>query len=320
MILRAIAGELSALPHGSAMEEEVRACLANLLIGIEQRHIEVDRAKRRLNEMAAGYARSGVRNFRTLLREHDAAMSVFGLQDHYHRPGPLNDFLDQTAVTIQANEDGMLGWFWLSPNMRADGTEIVAAFEEGRCVGFVGREDRPIWLAPFSGELATIIEKAGNRFSLPTERAAHARRIVALLGLSHFQPTSEILAMVTTATIGELIYERPDDLASLGPAGSTAIEARGHRRFRPWPRQIGLSPFGRTFDTDDTARLAAGLSHGVPEIVRPRLAMREFKRCVYLGPLTATTRDMKGAYLRELGIHDKTAPGLLIKLAEITGL
>ena len=146
-------------------------------------------------------------------------MSAFGLEDHYYRPGPLDSYLDQRAVTIQANEDGLLGLFWLSPGVRSGGIEIEAAFNDERCTGFVGRDDRPIWLAPFTGDIALIIDKADDSFCTPTERAGLARRIVALLGLSHFQPTVEILAMVTKATIGELIYSRPGDQAEIGPKG-----------------------------------------------------------------------------------------------------
>ena len=320
MGLREIADELRALPKGTPMEEEVRACLANLLIGIQRKHIEVVRARRRLNEMIAAYYLSGVRDYRTLLREHDVAMAAFGLEDHFHRPGPLDDFLDKQAVTIQANEDGMLGHFWLPSRARASGAEIESAFEKGRCVGHVGREGRPIWLTPFSGEVEAIIDKASDSFGTPTERAGLARRIVALLGLAHLQPTVEVLALVTEATIGELLFERPDDLAWLGPAGSTAIEARGHRRFRAWPHGPTPSPFGRTFDTDDAARLLAGVMHGAPEVVRPRMPISEFRQCVFVGQLTAKSADRRGAYLEELGIYHKTAPDLLVALSDLTGV
>jgi len=301
------------------MEEETRACLANLVIGIERRHIAVAPVKRRLAEMAAGFQRSRMRDFRDLLREHDAAFSAFGTADHYHRPGPLNSYLDSKAVTFMANEDGALGQFWLRPPRRAGAAEIEDAFGKGECVGTVGRTDRPIWLTPLVGEVDDVLQKIESDFSTPAERAGYTRRIVALLGLSHFQPTVEVVAMVTKATIGELLYERPDDHEQREPVGSTAIEARGHRRFRAWPTS-SASPFGRTFDMDDTARATAGTDFGVLEIVRPCLEMAMIERCVFLGSLTATTSDRRGDYLKALGVHDKTTPELLLRLADMTGL
>jgi hypothetical protein len=320
MTLHKIATELRALPPGTPMEEEARACLANLLIGIEKKHVRVDPVKRRLQQILTALARSTAWDYRLLLNEHDIAMSIFGMDDHYHRPGPLDNYLDCHGVTVQANEDGALGDFWLSPPRRAGGAEIRDAFQDGDCVGYVGRENRPLWLTPLRGEVADLLEKADDSFCTMVDRATYARRIVALLGLSHIEPTAEVLVMVTNETIGNLLYERPDDRAETGPAGSTAIEARGHRRFRPWPRDTDSSPFGRTFDTDDKARKEAGAAHGAPEIVRPRMAMGEFSRCVYLGPLTAKVTDLPGAYLEDLGIANDTASDLLVRLAGIVGL
>jgi hypothetical protein len=319
MTLGDIANELRDLPRDAPMEEEVRACLANLLIGIEQGHIAVASVQRRVEKWVAGFRRSQVRDFRILLLEHDTAMNFFGVEDHYRRSGPLNNHLSERAVTIQANEDGLLGRFLLAPPRRAGGAEIADAFNSGKCTGHVGRADRPVWFTPLVGEVAEIVEEAADPFCTPAKRANCARRVVAVLGLSHIQPTTELLAMVTRATIGDLHYEQPDDPPTHWPAGSTAIEARGHRRFRAWPRR-DVNPFGRTFDIDDAKRAEAGHLHGVPEVVRPRLEIAAFERCVFLGTFSARTIDRRGAYLEDLGVHTNTAPDLILKLADLTGL
>ncbi|MFL4468978.1 hypothetical protein ACERZ8_03500 [Tateyamaria armeniaca] len=322
MKLRVIANELRDVSLDAPMEREVRACFANLLIGLERGHVSVDSVKRRLAEMAENFNRTSFRDFRSLLLELDTAMSVFGLQDHYFRPGPLNEHLDNHAITIQANEDGMLGRFLLSPPRRAGSDEIAEAFRQNECVGWVGRADRPLWLTPYFGEVADLIEQAQDTFCSPSQKASIARRVVALLGLSHIQPTTELLAFVTRESVGQLLFDRPDDRNTQMPTGSTAIEARGHRRFRAWPRNQD-NPYGRTFEIDDAARAAAeqrGEYAGALEIVRPNMDVGAFISCTSLGPLTAKPVDRAGSYLRDLGIEDKSAAELLLKLAEVIEL
>lgn len=270
--------------------------------------------------MAAAFAGAPVRDYRTLLREHDKAMGLFGSQDHFFRPGPLSAYLDCPAVTIQASEDGLLGRFWLSPGVRTGGAALAAAFNDGRCSGFVGADDRAIWLTPLTGEVADLLTDAQDRFCTPSKRGGIVRRLIAYLGLSHIKPTAEILALVTRETLGEILFERPEDRVQSPPLGSTAIEARGHRRFRAWPRhQPGT--YGRTYDTDEEGRTAAGSQdYGAVEAVCPRLPVSAFRECIFLGQLTVGTVDDAEAYLGELGVADKTAPELLLQLADVIGL
>ncbi len=319
MPLRIIAEELKLAPSGPG-EAELRACFANLVVGIEQQHIDAARAERRLLEMASAFNRSPVRNHRTLLREHDRAMSLFGTQDHYFRPGPLNDYLDRPAVTIQANEDGLLGMFWLSPGARASAADIASAFDDGACIGVVGAPDRAIWLTPLTDEVEELLKRAQDSFCTPSERADIGRRMVALLGLAHIKPTAEILAMVTRDSMGDLLFDRPDDRVELGPAGSTAIEARGHRRFRAWPQQEP-GPYGRTYDTDEAARAAAASAEfGALEAVSCPMPMSAFQKCIVLGSLTAKTLDDSEAYLEALGVKNRDAADLLLQLSDMIGL
>ena len=48
--------------------------------------------------------------------------------------------------------------------------------------------------------------------------------------------------------------------------------------------------------------------------------MNKFQSCVFLGPLTTVTTDRTGAYLEDLGVHDKIASDLLVTLADMTSL
>ncbi|OYY90244.1 MAG: hypothetical protein B7Y45_08025 [Sphingomonas sp. 28-66-16] len=247
------------------------------------------------------------------------SLKFFGEEDHYLRTGPLSAFLDSRAVTIQASEDGALGDAWTGKRVRAP--RIVDAFADGRCRGTVGLPGKPMWFTPYTGEMRALCEEARERKCARARRVEIARRAVSLLGLVHIHARDEVIAMVTSRTIGELGFEHPKTGDQMGPAGPTAIEARGHRRFRHWPRRSIDDRYGRTYELDGELRSKASPrdTHGAAESVRPVLPIEAFEHCIYLGRLSNPDfDDAEGDYLRTLGAPDSVS--LLRDLAKATGL
>lgn len=297
-------------------EARVRACFSNLLIGIQRQHITVESAERRISEMIDSFAKASRQDYGALLDAQLEALRLFGEEDHYVRPGPLSDHLDRPALTIQINEDGLLGEFWLGRRTR--GGEIAAAFLNGQCQGRVGAPGRPLWLTPFRDQVWDICDEAKLPNRPPDRRAILARKLVSLLGLSTAGPGDDVLAFVTKGPIGELGFRHPSLAKDFAPAGSTALEARGHRRFRPWPAPLVAETYGRTYALDKGERAAARpLSpHGALEAVRPSMPMDDFAECVFVGTLNdADFDDPDGEFLEAIGAR-QTTPEIIRRLAE----
>ncbi len=322
MTLRALADLVELSPADEDAEAQLKARLTNLLAGLRLNHLTHLAAKRRIEEMKSilmpggGLPASLHRD--TVLRAHTMAMNAFAEQDHYCRPERLEEHLGARALTIQVNEGGALGLHWLG--RRASGLELELAFRADRLAGHVGAPDRPLWLTPLVDDVLDLYSQADREHLSPAERAVLARAMADVLGLSHVHNGNELLAFVTHAPIGDLL----GDSASAGPVapvGPTAIEARAHRRFRPWPRR-GRGAYGRTYALDRSTRSRSMRSgwHGCPEAVIPRLEMIHFADCRYLGRLVAVAfEDLDSEYLEEIGATESSAE-LLRRLADEFGL
>jgi hypothetical protein len=320
MALADIAAELARAVPDVDDDLSLRACLSNLLIGIRRRHIQLDSANRRLAFMMTGFREYGPPDHTGLLTAYLAAMLAFDDADDYQRPGPISQWLDEPAVTIQANEDGLLGRYWLG--RRASAEDIVAAFSSGHRSGQVGAPKRPLWFTPYVGEIKSLCITASNPACPDDLRAEIARRLVATLGLAHIHTGDEILALVTHQTIRDLHFNHPGSGKPHAPTGSTALEARGHRRFRPWPAPILPDTYGRTYELDGAirARHSVRNDHGLPEAVRPALSLADFASCIFVGPLRdARFDDTQLAFLGQIGANI-SCDALLVHLASETGL
>jgi hypothetical protein len=297
-------------------EARARAWLSNLLIGIERGHIAPERAERRIAKVVQSFFSARPQDHSALLDAQIEAMLLFGEQDHYLRPGPLSAHRDVQALTVQANEDGLLGQPWLGKRTR--GAEIATAFADGLCSGQVGAPDRPLWVTPYRGALKALCEEAKRHELLPERRSMLAKTLVSTLGLVHVHPGDEVLAFVSKNTIGELAFSHPDFGGRCEPVGPTAIEARGHRRFRPWPAPLSPETYGRTYALDGAARAGAKPkpAHGVEEAVRPALPIEEFEQCIYIGVLTdAGFDDSDAEFLATIGAR-QSCPALMRRLAK----
>jgi hypothetical protein len=302
MSLNVIADILDGATIDPRDEAQLKARFRALIAGLELGHISIDAVRIRCVEMAAIFTSGHARDRADLLRAHTEAMNAFAEQHHYFRPGPLTDYLDERAVTIQVNEGGALGLHWLG--RRTFAQDIAAAFDSGLCAGFVGREGRPIWLTPCIGPVKHWCDEANSEYVPAWRRAQIARDIVDLLGLAHVRRNNELIAFVTARTIGELLFKRPDDASTVAPVGPTAVEARVHARFRHWPADHRPELYGRTYQLDNSGRTSAAPPgyYGAWEAVRPRLDMTEFGACIYLGTLTDPRfDDLDDVYLHEIG-------------------
>ena len=319
MTLSAIVADLIAAPPDPTSEAQLRGYVWNLLSGLSRHHIEIDAANRRVSRTIHTYNTLGHRTPAALLLAYSRALIAFDETDHYRRPGPLVKDVAKRAVTILINEDGLLGNFWLG--RRASAREIADEFSSGNCMGKIGGPGRPIWLTPYTGDIEKECELAIAVDYNYRELSAIARRIVGTLGLCHVHANDELLAFVTHKTIGELSFVRPDDGRTSLPVGSTAIEARGHRRFRPWPHPSVGDPYGRTYELDELVRQSPqDLDYGAPEAVRPSLEMSDFCECIPVGTVVEMDfEDSDETYLREIGANE-TLEALLLELAKVTGL
>ena len=283
-------------------EAEIRAWLNNVIRCLRAKHVGKSGIKRRFNKII------NVFDFKTSVprKELQTAFIIASAEllemDHYRRPERLEDFLDCKALTLQSDCEGGAGQFWLGH--RAFAKVIAERFAAGACKDYVGPPGKPLWLTPYHGELRALCEEASVPDLTIGRRASLAEALVGRLGLCHFNPGEGILAFVTARTIGELAFFHPHDKDRCLPVGSTAIEARAHRRFRPWPAEPGAVAYGRTYDLDASRRGPSGAAtstHGVPEANRPRMEMTEFDTCIYVGVLGATHfNDSDEEYLKEI--------------------
>lgn len=319
MSLQAIATKLATGPAQDEIEDDLRACFVNLLNGIDRHCISLRAAQRRLSYMIQMFGASATQDRAALRLAHMESLKVFDEADHYERPGPLSDYLNMRAVTIQASEDGLLGEIWMGRRARAP--RIVEAFKAGNCDGTVGPPGKPLWITPYTGEIKALCEEARERSCGRARRIEIARRAVGLLGLVHIRAKDEVIAMVTDKTIAQLGFDHPDTGNPTMPVGPTAVEARGHRRFRQWPRRAITDFYGRTYELDGAirARIDPRDNHGASEAVRPAVPIEQFAECIYLGTLSDPDFDDEQAeYLRSLGAAHSI--DLLRELSRVTGL
>jgi hypothetical protein len=322
MELKDIAAEISLAELDEVLEPRLCGWFNNMLVGLRYGHVELDAAKRRLRELIASYERQAVRNRATLENAFSEAVHGFGELDHYERPQALDKWLDRNAVTIQGDCGRTCGQYWLTSRQPASAKVIARAFSNGGCDGWVGQENKPIWITPYDGEIRSLCEEAGDPDLPGRRRAELTSRIVAMLGIE-FNAGEGLLAFVTKATIDELVFNHPITSVATKPKGPTILEARTHGRFRPWPRDASNDAYGRTYDRDARSRKGTYPTghHGVAEATRPRLAMSEFSRCIFLGVVGADTYDDKDDdYLEAIGSGGRSVADLLNDLAGVTGL
>ncbi|MDF7776295.1 hypothetical protein P1X14_13650 [Sphingomonas sp. AOB5] len=322
MALRDIANAIRKAPAAPRAEAQLRWRFHHLAAGLASGQVSLEAVKLRLKRVIELFddPMFGAPDCNKLLRAHTQAMNDFKEGQHYQRPEQLVEHLDQRALTIQVNAGGALGAHWGMGRL-AKAPDIVTAFLSGKLDGEVGPPDRPLWITPYAGELQLLCIEASSRYVPAARRAEIARAVVDILGLAQVRPRNELIALVSQRTIGELTFVRPDDDARMLPVGPTAIEARGSERFRCWPTPPEIDPYGRTYSLDRASRDRSFRGkHGVPEAVRPRMSIREFGECVYLGPLdNRTFDDADDAYLKAIGVSEGCA-GVLLALAEVTGL
>ena len=324
MPLTALAAAIERAPSDGRVETKLRARFTNLLRGYENGHIEAAAVERRLDEMVRSFNRHPADTLDAVLAACDDACDAFKEQDHYERPQPLLAYLDTRAVTIQRNQGGRLGQVLLG--YRASAGEIVDAFDGGSFIpnAMIGAPDKPLWLTPYIDDIEEFCEEANYDLLPPRRRATILRWIVGNLGLADCDPKDEILAFVTAKQVANLTFEHPNTRAKgLKPAGSTAIEARRHPRFRWWPPESNPDGQGRTYALDADERTLGGPigNYGLPELLCPRLAADAFAACIYIGTVGSIFfDDPDQTYLEEIGGDHLSSSGLLRDLHVRFGL
>lgn len=322
MGLREIAGALRTDEEGLELEAQLVAWFSNVLRSLDLQLVQPVAVHRRIVRLISCYEKGPGRGRAGLREAWVDAANYFHEEDHYDRPQTLTEWLDQRAVTIQADNKGKCGLHWLREGRPQPAKVIADRFRAKECAGWIGQENKPIWLTPYVGEVAELCEEA--RSSISTRRRAEiVFRVAAKLGLDVYADEG-LLAFVTKETIGELLFDHPRTRTRSLPRGSTIVEARTHRRFRVWPTGTIPDPYGRTYDRDRQARLRASPHghYGVAEAIRPRLPMNAFADCIYLGQFTndAIYDDPDTDYLDAVGATGQSAADVLERLARMTGL
>ncbi|HEX8262465.1 MAG TPA: hypothetical protein VF547_06290 [Allosphingosinicella sp.] len=288
-----------------------------MLTGHRLGHISCKALVRRCERMCELFNAERLQDRSRLQAAFVGALNELWNVDHFERGERLSDFLDRRAVTIQSDGGGEGGTWWRKSRLRAGAKVIASEFARGGCDGWVGVEQKPIWLTPYGGEIERLCAEAKQGGLPQRERNRLAGRIRDKLGLYAIQPREGLLAFITREPLRKLLYAH-DGKTDCLPVGPTAVEARGSLRFRPWPRPRGGDAFGRTYDLDPEQRQLAvpPRCHGAEEAVRPRMRIAEFAECIYIGDITASATDRdEQAFLSEIGAATSDSPTLLRQMA-----
>lgn len=274
----------------------LRIVLANLDRGLDRGDIAARVCRDKLLKAANDFLSGGNLTEDALLNKLVGVLESDN-DGWYERLPDLASFLDQPmaamtdhrGIAAWMNELGSLAYKDL-PDLLDACNELNALLADPTSTDLrldisVGRPGRPLWLTPFTNDLAGIVRLAESNPS-----SIHANRIIGHLGLSHVEPGFPVIAAITTDDASALLAE-PTRLA-----GPTGLEAGGFKHFRHWP-QIGDSDgFGRTYELNRKVRASAKprQDFGLPEAVRHPLTLRRLKRLVYIGHVEVDTNlDME---------------------------
>lgn len=305
MSMQLVVDNISRSPPDDHNEALLQGVLSNLVTGFNLGHINRATLRSRVDKLVEIFMAESLKDRSRLWAALVAAMDAFREADHYLRGEVLDQYLDFPAVTLQSDAWGAAGGWWLG----ASATAKTIADKFRSCRGQVGAPNKAIWLTPYTGEIEDICLSAQSSALTRIERNAIVTRAIAKLGLCNFHSNEGVLALITEATIGELVAR---GLGGVGmpPMGSTAIEARCHPRFRPWPRpdptdrDKAPDHYGRTYDLDPDHRVISSppRHHGAPEAARTAMDISEFAACIYLGEVPATPAlGDQGSYVAEIG-------------------
>lgn len=302
MSLQEVAKAVDVAPVDTVNEVKLRAWLTNLLADLKSNQVKSSVLHARLQKLATHFLSSPEQSLFYLACAYDHAMNPCNADNQFCRPGPLDNFLDYTVVTIVSEpEHAPCSNAWLKRSVSA--ASLPGYFRRGECIGYVGVDYKPLWITPYCGEIKAMCEKASRGLSR-SARADLVRGVMGKLGLKHLNAGEELLAFVSELTVGELTFFNPSTNELSPPVGSTVIEARLHRQFRHWPRNLDPDAYGRTYELDSFARqyFSNRLDYGLPEATRPRLQIDDFERCIYLGRVPEPDfDDADETYLKEIG-------------------
>lgn len=280
--------------HRSKKQQILQVMLANLASGLKCDDICVDECRVRLGRAVATF---NARRYQTPDRFYSLLLDEMQANSEgwYTRQPNLTAHMDDLLLCV-ADHWGLAAWMNApGSGLYKDADQAAKACEtlndlldsddddDPRLKISIGKPAdgempaRPLWLTPFHGELASLIDDAATE---PSPRLAN--RMCAALGLSHISLGSPVIAVVLDATVTTLSEDG-------GPriAGPTSLEAGGFKHYRhyPNPRAGTVDGFGRTYELNAAERSRADerKPFGAPEAVRPPMVVRDALEFVYIG-------------------------------------
>ena len=272
----------------------LQVMLANIASGLQCDDIHIEKCRARLGRVVATF---NARRYSTPDRFYDLLLDEMQADSDgwYARQPNLNAHMDDLLLCV-ADHWGLAAWMgvpgsgiYKDADQAAKACEtlndllVSADHDDPRLSVSIGKPSdgdmpaRPLWLTPFQGELASLIDGAASE---PSPRFAN--RMCATLGLSHISLGSPVVAVILDATISTLSVKSEPRIA-----GPTSLEAGGFRHYRhyPNPRSAGVDGFGRTYELSAAERSSADETKpfGAPEAVRPPMLVKNALEFVYMG-------------------------------------
>jgi hypothetical protein len=139
------------------------------------------------------------------------------------------------------------------------------------------------------------------------------------MGLSQYGRGINLIALVSTDTIGDLIGDGPASTSRAHSGkppimGPSVLEGRCHRRWRHWPQL-----YGRTFQLNDARGGSERDSSGADEAVRKPIPLDEIGDFVYIGQTSTSYMESDGLFARMIGVESPVS-SILRDLHIFTGL